>query len=98
MTAENTRSPGYWQHETSGVLRPAIEALLVSSPMSPEQIATVRAHLRQWITSPVWDANPHLTADDRARLDQLRIRIDALTDQRAIENWLEDAGDDYDPL
>lgn len=91
-------APRFWRDETSGVLRPAVEAFLVGMPLTTLQVATLRAYLRQWIMSPVWDANPHNTADDRARLDQLRIRVETLKNRRAIENWIDDAGDDYDPL
>lgn len=91
--------PGYWMHETSGVLRPAVEAYLRGAPLSGEQIATLRGYLRQWIMAPVWDQNPHASADDRALLDQLRLRIDTLTDRAAIDRWLDDATDaGMDPL
>jgi hypothetical protein len=36
--------PGYWMYETSGVLRPAIENYLNNRPMSPENIAAMRAY------------------------------------------------------
>lgn len=45
-----TFAPGYWMHETTGVLRPAIEAYLSRSldphspEMTPEQIAAVRGY------------------------------------------------------
>lgn len=47
-------APGYWMHETSGVLRPAVEAYLNQRPMSKKQIAAMRAYLRQWIAAPEW--------------------------------------------
>lgn len=83
--------PGYWMHETSGVLRPAVEAYLAGAVLTPEQIAALRAYLRQWIMSPVWDENPHATVGDQARLDRLRGAIERLTDRPAIERWLGDA-------
>jgi hypothetical protein len=51
--------PGYWLHESSGVPRPAVEAYLAGEPMAEAQIAAMRAYLRQWIGSPVWDQNPY---------------------------------------
>ena len=45
------RAPGYWMNEISGVLRPAVEAYLAGGPMTGEQIAAVRAYLRQWIAA-----------------------------------------------
>ena len=76
------RLPGYWMHETTGVLRPAVEAYLSGGPMPPEQIAALRAYLRQWISDPVWEG-----------ADELRARIDGLSDRAAIERWLDDALD-----
>lgn len=76
------RVPGYWMHETSGALRPAIETYLCGAPMSPDQIAALRAYLRQWIFAPTW------LGDD---IDALRSRIDALTSREAIAAWLDDA-------
>jgi hypothetical protein len=89
-------APGYWQHETSGVLRPVVEAYLVSDRLTPDQIATMRAYLRQWIMSPVWDANPH---GGHGALAALRERIDTLTTQNAIDRWIDDADAlGFDPL
>ena len=41
--------PGYWMNETSGVLRPAIEAYLLEKDMTAQQIAAMRAYIRQWM-------------------------------------------------
>ncbi|MCA1452818.1 hypothetical protein I6F35_06235 [Bradyrhizobium sp. BRP22] len=80
--------PGFWMHETSGVLRPAVEAYLQQRPMSPEQIAAMRAYLRQWIAAPLW-----------GDVDELRRDIDQLTDRAAIDHWLARAADvGIDPL
>ena len=92
-------APGYWMHETSGVLRPAVEAYLAGDPMLPDQIAKLRAYLRQWIMSPLWDQNPHMTTYHRAWLDQMRLRVGGLKDRGAIDRWLSDAtGAGLDPL
>jgi hypothetical protein len=74
--------PGYWMHETSGVLRPAVEAYLGDRPMTGEQIAAMRAYLRQWIFSSVWVG---------ADIAKLRSRIDGLQSRAAIEAWLDEA-------
>ncbi len=71
--------PGYWMYETSGVLRPAIEAYLAGGPMTEEQIAAMRAYLRQWIAAPNW------CGDD---IERLRRSVDALTSRAAIRVWL----------
>lgn len=73
---------GYWRHETTGVLRPAINAYLAGSPMSQEQIAAMRAYLRQWVAAPQWRGN---------KVFELRGRIDKLTTSLAITQWLDDA-------
>jgi hypothetical protein len=76
--------------ETTGVLRPAVEAYLSGSEMTGEQIVTMRAYLHQWINAPVWRG---------AAVDALRIGIDGLTSRQAICNWLADALDaGVDPL
>jgi hypothetical protein len=83
-------APGYWMHETTGVLRPAVEAYLHHRQMTAAQIAAMRAYLRQWISAPCW------RGDDVA---QLRERIDALTTMKTIAAWLDDAADlGIDPL
>jgi hypothetical protein len=82
--------PGFWMHETSGVLRPAIEAYLYRRPMSEEQIAAMRAYLRQWIMAPAWQGDV---------AEELRRRIDELRSRAAIDAWLTLAeGAGIDPL
>lgn len=69
-------------NETSGVLRPVITTYLNGGPMSPEQCATMRAYLRQWIMHPGW-VGPGIA--------ELRARIDSLTTRKALSKWLDDA-------
>jgi hypothetical protein len=83
--------PGYWMHETSGGLRPAVEAYLAGDPMTDEQIAAMRAYLRQYIASPVWDSNPYAAPQEHAHLQFLRESIDELTSRIAILGWLVEA-------
>jgi hypothetical protein len=90
MKIEST-APGYWMYETTGVLRPVIEAYLGGEPMTEAQIAAMRAYLRQWIGAPVWDTNPHAGPMEHAWLAGMRARIDDLTSRKAIANWLNDA-------
>lgn len=91
--------PGYWINETSGVLRPAVEAYLAGDPLSDVEIAALRAYFRQWITSSVWDANPYVDVDTTAWLAGLRAGIDGLTSRKAIEDWLDEAvAGGMDPL
>jgi hypothetical protein len=83
--------PGYWPNEQSGVLRPAIEALLNRrDELSPEHVAALRAYLRQWIFAPGFQGKA---------VDVLRGTVDWLADRAMIERWLDcaiDAG--VDPL
>lgn len=96
---EAAGGPGYWMAETTGVLRPAVEAYLNRAPLTEEQIATLRAYLRQWIMAPTWDANPHAGAPEKAVLAGLRAGIAGLTSREAISRWLSDAvGAGLDPL
>jgi hypothetical protein len=74
-------APGYWMYETSGVLRPAVFAYIDREPMTPEQVAAMRAYLRQWIAAPAWIG----------RVDALRAAVDSLTSREAIEDWLDRA-------
>jgi hypothetical protein len=83
-----TRIPGYWQHETSGVLRPAVEAYLAGGQMTGAQIAAMRAYLRQWIAAD-WPGN----------VERLRKQIDGLTSRAALDRWIDLADEQgIDPL
>lgn len=76
--------PGYWMHETSGVLRPAVEAYLTGVKMTGEQIAAMRAYLRQWIMAGAWQGD---------EVQELRDLVNRLSSRPAIEAWLELAED-----
>jgi hypothetical protein len=81
--------PGYWMHETSGRLRPVIEAYLHGDPLFPPEVAIMRVYLRQWMDGP-WSG---------PLIDVLRIQVDEIVDRDGIERWLDralDAG--IDPL
>lgn len=73
-------TPGYWMNESTGVLRPAVEAYLHGEPLTPEQIAALRAYLRQWIFADGW-----------CDVEELRAGINGLTTRVAIEVWLDRA-------
>ena len=81
--------PGYWQNETSGVLRPAVEAYLYGGPMTDDQIGAMRAYLRQWMAGP-W-LGP--------AADTLRKTVYLITSRAALEAWLRFANEaNIDPL
>jgi hypothetical protein len=84
--------PGYWMDETSGVLRPAVRTYLRhDDPLTEAHVAALRAYLRQWIVSPVWDQNPHATETDGEMLAELRHGVDRLHTREAIDLWLYEA-------
>ena len=96
---DDRRAPGYWQHEMSGVLRPAIEAYLNRRPMTQGQKKLMRLYLEQWIDSPVWDMNPHHSEEARADLAKLRQAAHRITTRKGIDDWLRSALDlGIDPL
>ena len=69
----------YWIAETSGVLRPAIEAYLKDLEMTGEQIAAMRAYFRQWIFNGDWVGGS--IGDLKAMVDRIKTRAD-------IHEWL----------
>ena len=82
-------APGYWMYETSGVLRPAVEAYLTGAEMTPMHIATMRAYLRQWANGP-WKG---------PMIDPLRTRVEEIITRKDIDDWLEMALESgIDPL
>jgi hypothetical protein len=81
--------PGFWMYETSGVLRPAVEAYLNRQPMTDAQIGAMRAYLRQWAAGPWFGPG----------IEALRAKIDGLMSRAAIDDWLDDAlAEGIDPL
>ena len=61
-------APGYWMNETSGKLRPSIEALILGVPLSTEDVVAIRDYLRQWIGAD-WQGDE--VADLRRRVELL---------------------------
>lgn len=97
--------PGYWMHETSGVLAPAVTAYLEGGALTLKQIGIMRAYLRQWIMWPYWQAPWQMAAgvqepgDPDPELVALRERVDTITSRRDIDVWCEAAlGLGLDPL
>ena len=84
------RTPGYWMHETSGVLRPVIEVYLGGGQLDEPQLAIMRSYLAQWMDSP-WEPED--------RIQVLRDQIGGLTSTDDVHQWLDDALDlGIDPL
>jgi hypothetical protein len=88
--------PGHWMHETSGVLRDAVQAYYApeldphAPPMTGEQIAVMRAYLRIWINAPLWRG---------PLIDVLRTQVNEITTRGDLDRWLARAVDQgIDPL
>ena len=65
-------APKYWIYEQGGELVPAVTRYLNGEDLSIRDIILIRAYLRQWVDSPVWDANPHQTPEGKKDLERLR--------------------------
>ena len=100
ITPDDPRAPKYWMYETSGVLAPVVERYLRRPrSMTLEDIAVMRAYLRQWIDSPAWDQNPHAPIAARLALADLRRRAKAIASVNDIHEFLAAAGrEGIDPL
>ena len=96
MAMNMPSEPRYWMQESSGVLHPVIEAYLNGDELDAAQVATMRAYLRQWVMSPVWDANPFAEGGE---LDVLRALVDTMRTRKDVDNWLQQAMEmGIDPL
>jgi hypothetical protein len=77
-------------HETTGQLRPVVEAYLTGKELTARDVAVMRVYLREWIAAPDW-RGPFI--------DMLRARVDDIQTQTDISRWLDLALDaDIDPL
>ena len=73
--------PGYWMNETSGVLRPVVERFLDGKVLDVQEIATMRAYLRQW-----------MAGDFRGKdIDRIRSQVDQIVDMPTLRIWIENA-------
>lgn len=73
--------PAYWMNETSGVLRPAVEAYLAGGAMTAAQIRAMRAYCRMWINAPF--RGPEV--------DALRRLVDHIDSRVTLAAWLASA-------
>lgn len=82
--------PRYWMFETTGRLKPVVQAYLAGEELDSDAIVTLRAYLRQWINAPVWKGE---------QIDHLRAAVDGLVSRQAIANWIHAAErEGIDPL
>lgn len=81
--------PGYWQNETSGVLRPVVMRYLDGSSLDGSDIRVMKAYLAQWMQGD-WEG------DEAARL---RADVGKITTVADLRRWLDDAQETgIDPL
>lgn len=89
MSNANGDGPGYyWTAETTGRLVPAIARYLENEPLSSSDIEALRAYIRQWIFSPVWDGSPYADNVERQDIQGLRDLVDSLTSREQIRRAL----------
>lgn len=59
----------------------------------------LQLYFEQWIHSPVWDQNPHLTEPSKAKLEQLRFAVGLIRTRDDVDAWLEEVtAQGMDPL
>lgn len=86
-------------HETGGELQPAVSAFLNGETLTIRQIALIRAYLKQWIDSPVWNMNPHMTTEGLEELEAIRKQVHAIVSDRDIRECIgQMVGAGMDPL
>lgn len=73
--------PLYWQNETTGVLRPAIEAYLFGHDLTQAHIGALRAYFRIW-------CGPYPQSEHMRVLIEA---IDGIQNRRSLEAWLDSA-------
>lgn len=96
---DESREPGYWASETSGVLAPVVMRYLTGESLNADQLRIMKSYLAQWVESPVWDKNPHHREESRKNLADLRTcvhDIKTLPDLEAAINAATELG--MDPL
>jgi len=81
-------APKYWMYEQGGELVPAVERYLRQEELSIRDIILIRAYLRQWVDSPVWDMNPTLTAEGKTALNNLRGKVLASRTKHQIDECI----------
>lgn len=92
-------APKFWRDESTGVLAAAVMKYLRDQAMTLRDIAVMRAYLRQWMASPVWDMNPSHDQESREELARLRRTVETIQTGKDVRRWLRvalDAG--IDPL
>jgi hypothetical protein len=70
---------------------PGVRRYLADERAEPGDTDLIRAYLRQWIDSPVWDPATDYDGHDRTELAKLRKAVRELRNRHDITAWLHDA-------
>jgi hypothetical protein len=70
--------PGFWMHETSGVLRPVVEKFIHGGVLSLAEIVTMRAYLRQWMEGDFLGPE----------IEDLRAMVECIVDMPTLRRWI----------
>jgi len=90
LPPDHPDAPKFWSNESTGVLQPVVLAYLRGRRLNYQEIAIMRAYLRQWIMSPVWAG---------FEVDLLRKALDFIDDYDSLRRWIDSATDEgIDPL
>jgi hypothetical protein len=91
LPPDHPDAPKFWMYETSGVLKPVVQAYLNGERLRPEQVRLMRDYLCQWVCSPVWGPSGSLEA--------LRLRVAAIETGQDIDDCIQVCVDlGMDPL
>ena len=69
--------PKYWTFEPRD-LSVAVHAYTAGEDLTVRDVALMRAYLKQWVDSPVWEGYPDETDGGRQWLAELRERVRAI--------------------
>jgi len=83
-------APKYWRDETSGRLRETVDAYLSGRKLTTAEIGLLRWYLHQWVSAPIWKANPHGVPED---FDELVRSAETLSTREEISRWIHRALD-----
>jgi hypothetical protein len=85
LPPDHPQAPKYWMNETGGLV-PAIKRYLKGLAPDADDVNLIRAYLRQWIDSPVWDVGD---AAARTKLDELRRTVRQIGSRLAIDQSID---------
>ena len=91
LPADHPHAPKFWMNETGGKLIPAVRRYLADERAEPGDADLLRAYLRQWIDSPVWDSGATDLTDGQTELAKLRKAVREIRTRHDVNAWLHDA-------